>query len=103
MGNRVRLQDDTELEKPTQTEECGRGEGSYRRRRWPGKSKPSFAADDREGAGTDVDHRDLPRVRGDGVLALATDVPGISDADGVLSRPCHFHRPYEQVFLSELS
>src|SRR5690349_21074119 len=85
------LQRRSGLEKPTQTEEYGCGEGSYRRGRGSGKSKPSFAADDGERARTDVDLRDLLRVRGDGVLALATDVPGIADADGVLSRPSHSH------------
>ena len=99
----VRIQNDTKLEKTTPTEECERGAGSHRCRRRPGKSKPSFAADDCEGTETDVDQRDLLRARSDGILALATDVPGISDADGVLSRPSHSHRPYEQIFLSELS
>src|SRR5262252_1253141 len=73
------------------SQEFRREEGSYRRRRRAGKSEPRLSADDCEGAWTYVDHRNLLRARGNGILALAADVPGNSDADRVLSRPRHPH------------
>src|SRR4029453_14208666 len=80
---RIRSQRQGRTRTTQQAKEPGRGEGSYRRGRRAGKSKPRLSACDRERAWTYVHRSDLLGARGNGILALAADVPGDSDADGV--------------------
>jgi hypothetical protein len=82
---------------------ANRGDRPPRYRRWAGQFKPSCSRNDGERTRPDTFDSDLSREEPSDILAFPADVAGKFDADGVLSRPGHPHRPDEQILVLELS